>query len=309
MSNEYAHNSLPSDWLFDAPLFIDDLQIKSLYYALALPEYSEESVTIATKELCVSKWNTDGQLEVSTGTGALLAELLASINAKVTAKAGFGREKTRGSEKTIKLNPVDSAERRLLNLSAHYAAKFSDHVWNVRGLQHVEWLGSATYSASGPKPLVFLDVDPDTPIVPMAAELSEGKVVLFFDKIKEALQSSDVGPVPDYPRDGNAQKMDEYWSWFDKAKPYGFHSSYKLKGVVEDVIGANGRPRWIDCRVPLGPPGQQHESLHLNIRGRQNYDTGDFAYRLVHRARKHGFRVVGTLKSGPALNVLALYEK
>ena len=34
-----------------------------------------------------------------------------------------------------------------------------------------------------------------------------------------------------------------------------------------------------------------------------------FGYNFVHCADKHGMRVVGTLKSEPDMNVLALYDK
>jgi hypothetical protein len=39
------------------------------------------------------------------------------------------------------------------------------------------------------------------------------------------------------------------------------------------------------------------------------YDTGTFAYNFIKRGYKHGIRLVGTLKSEPDMNVLAIYEK
>ena len=39
-----------------------------------------------------------------------------------------------------------------------------------------------------------------------------------------------------------------------------------------------------------------------------DYDTGVFAYNLVRRGERYGLRIVGSLKSQPSLNVLAIYE-
>jgi hypothetical protein len=74
--------------------------------------------------------------------------------------------------------------------------------------------------------------------------------------------------------------------------------------VIENVIGDGGRPRWIDYRVPVG-----EMTLHLHVVGHGETDTGVFAYNLVKRGWKHGLRVVGSMKSEPDLNVLAIYEK
>ena len=74
---------------------------------------------------------------------------------------------------------------------------------------------------------------------------------------------------------------------------------------MEDVIGASGRPRWIAYRVIFGTG----ETLHLDVTARGEYDTGIFAYYFIRRGERHGLRIVGSLKSGPALNLLAAYDK
>jgi hypothetical protein len=40
-----------------------------------------------------------------------------------------------------------------------------------------------------------------------------------------------------------------------------------------------------------------------------DYDTGVFAYNFVKRGFSHGLRLVGTLKAGTDVNVLAIFEK
>src|SRR5271169_1237003 len=80
-----GRETIPEAWLFDAPLFVDDYRIKSLYNAVALPEYERESVTMSTKDVKVSKWTAGGQVEVSAGD-SLLAQILVPISAKATVK-------------------------------------------------------------------------------------------------------------------------------------------------------------------------------------------------------------------------------
>jgi hypothetical protein len=96
------------------------------------------------------------------------------------------------------------------------------------------------------------------------------------------------------------QQRDAYWGWF--AQHWNADEAVK---VVEDGIGSGGRPRWIDYRLTFGA-GQQ---LHLRVVARGDYDTGVFAYGIIRRGERFGLRIVGSLKSQPALNVLAIYEK
>ena len=42
---------------------------------------------------------------------------------------------------------------------------------------------------------------------------------------------------------------------------------------------------------------------------RGDYDAGVFAYNFIRRGERHGLRIVGSLKSQPALNAPATYEK
>jgi hypothetical protein len=51
------------------------------------------------------------------------------------------------------------------------------------------------------------------------------------------------------------------------------------------------------------------EVLHLHVVAHGDYDTGVFAYNLLRRGERYGLRIAGSLKSQPALNVLAIYEK
>lgn len=55
--------------------------------------------------------------------------------------------------------------------------------------------------------------------------------------------------------------------------------------------------------------GQPGEPLNLHVVAHGDYDTGVFAYNMIRRGERHGLRIVSSLKSQPALNVLAIYEK
>ena len=74
---------------------------------------------------------------------------------------------------------------------------------------------------------------------------------------------------------------------------------------MEDVVGPGGRPRWIAYRMIFGTG----ETLHLDVTARGDYDTGIFAYYFIWRGERHRLRIVGSLKSGPTLNLLAAYDK
>jgi hypothetical protein len=70
-----------------------------------------------------------------------------------------------------------------------------------------------------------------------------------------------------------------------------------------------GQPiAWIDYNVSLAPRSPA-PFMHLHLMSRGQYPTGVFAYNFVTRGFKYGLRVVGTLKSGPDLNVLAVFER
>jgi hypothetical protein len=77
--------------------------------------------------------------------------------------------------------------------------------------------------------------------------------------------------------------------------------------AVEGAVTDGNRIASIDFRVPLAAAGPPF--LHLHFAARGNYETGSFGYNLINRGYKHGLRLVGTLKSEPDLNVLAVYER
>jgi len=94
----------------------------------------------------------------------------------------------------------------------------------------------------------------------------------------------------------------QFTTW---CRAQGHWNADKAVKVVEDVIGDGGRPRWIDYRMAFGT-GQV---MHLQMVARGDYDTGVFADNIIRRGERYGLRIVGSLKSQPSLNVLAIYKK
>lgn len=110
---------------------------------------------------------------------------------------------------------------------------------------------------------------------------------------------------PEFPPPESKQDIQElrreYWRWLDE----NFNPTQAMV-VVEEAAVTNGRIRWIDFRLPLSNNG---DTLHLHVCPAGAFDTGVFAYNFIKRGYKHGLRLVGTRKSEPDMNVLAVYEK
>jgi len=121
------------------------------------------------------------------------------------------------------------------------------------------------------------------------------------------LKGRDDSKPPSYPdRIGSTPQelrteRREYWRWFDTN-----FSATQAMIAVEEASREHGRIQWIDYRVPVTTEG---DTLHLHVCPEGKFDTGVFAYNFIKRGYKHGLRLVGTLKSEPDMNVLAIYER
>ena len=292
-----ATDSVPDlSWLADSPLFIDSRQVGAFYDAVVGPAFR-------TVELQVSAGKNQ-QLEKS-AAGRLNAGLSSLFPwLKIGADVETGRAATRGTQdsQSITLQPIDSAARQLVQLSLHYVVNQPTRICVVS--QDTQLPGNDAIAAS-PRMLAFMDVPPGTMFLPQAAELNDGRVVTFFNPLAEKLQRHG-GTLPvSYPDNtttdtGRAQR-DAYWNWFAD-----HWNADKAVTVVEEVVGTGGRPRWIAYRMSF-PAGTM--TLHLDVSARGDYDTGVFAYNFIRRGERYGLRIVGSLKSQPALNVLAAYDK
>jgi hypothetical protein len=289
-------DSVPDfSWLADSPVFIDAQQVGAFYDAVVGPAFR-------TVELQVSaSWSEQLEKSTSGHVNAGLSALFPWLKIDAGVEAGRAATRARQDGQSVTLQPVESAARQLVQLSLHYLVNQPDRICVVS--QDTPFPGAEAIAAS-PRMIAFVDVPPGTRFLPQAAELNDGRVVTFFSPLIEKLKR-DGGALPvAYPEstttDVGRRQRDAYWNWF--ADHWNADTAVQ---VVEEVIGAGGRPRWIAYRVIFG----SGQTLHLDVSARGDYDTGIFAYNFMRRGERYGLRIVGSLKSQPALNLLAAYDK
>jgi hypothetical protein len=292
-------------WLADAPMFIDSDQVTALYNAVIKREYETEKVSLSLKRAKSFQLSAGGSAGAEIGLADWLTKIFPGLDAK--AKVNVDGKATGASqedkESTIELSPIDTPQRQLVQLSLHYFENLPDR---IRGVSIPEkknnWLDDEFVTAL-PRGLVFVDFPPETPFLPMATELSTGTVELIY------LNFGPKGDMPKYPEAASFNDKPtelrgarrQYWKFFRDN-----FSSIVAMQAVEAKASSGETIRWIDYRVPIedGKPW-----LHLSVSAYGRYHTGTFAYRWVQRGYNHGLRIVGTMKSGPAMNVLAVFER
>jgi hypothetical protein len=281
-------------WLADAPVFIDGRQIDAFYDAVVGREFRAVQLQLSASQA--------EQLERSAGgsVNAGLSPLFPWLKIGAGAQAGKTRSRGRQAAQSITLEPVESPSMRLVQLTLHYLSNQPDRLRVVA--QGTEVPGMEEIGAT-PRMLAFLDVPPGTMLLPQAAELDRGRVVPFFDALTERLQQDRDKPRAAYPADLTTEKgmrkRDAYWNWYAER-----WNADEVVKVVEEGIGDGGRPRWIDYKMIFSTG----DELNLHLIAYGDYDTGVFAYNLIRRGWRYGLRIIGSLKSQPALNVLAVYD-
>lgn len=321
-------------WLADAPLFIDADQVDRFHDAVVRPETVEGSTTLQITEEKATRLSgkLSSELAAKVGAKAKLSpsevlnmlltvfpfvkpegEVAAEVAAKGGAEGAAERNRRKGETKTITLHPIRTPQRQLEHLTLHYLINHPDRLLLVSDPASESWRQEELISEV-PRAVVFLDLPgqaeaspprlPETKIIPTAAEFGNGEVVQLYAQ----LTGKDGSPPPDYPEPKPGQSLEalreerkSYWSWFDKN-----YSATRAMVVVEEASSERKGIRWIDFRIPLTENG---DTLHLHVTPAGTYDTGTFAYNFIKRGFKHGLRLVGTLKSEPSMNVLAIYEK
>lgn len=280
-------------WVKDAPLFIDDDNLARFYDAVVKPAFKDDT-PLKIKLTEALKTDIEGKLggKVKFGLASWISTFIGAAEVEATAEGKAARGKQKGSEQEITLSPITTPQRQLVQLVAFYILNHADRLLTGGISSPLDWQKESK-AAGVPRPLVFIDLPPGTKFTPMAAEFENGKVVTLFKEVKGKLKE----PPPPY----DPAKKAEYWSWFDKNFDPG-----EATEAIENASRENGKIEWIDFRLPMN---DRVDSLHLHLEARKRYFTGALAYMVVRRAVGHGLRLVGTLKDGPDINVLALYEK
>ncbi|GAA4472851.1 hypothetical protein [Phytohabitans houttuyneae] len=265
-----------------------------------MPESETDKISISTKDMKLSKTSVTGKAGLRLGTSALLATIFPFLDARANVEGTRGKERSTQEERgdVIELRPIKTPHRQLIQLALHYSANLPDRVCSI-GADDYGPVLDAAYVTQLPRALVFFEVPAGLPIIPLAVEHANGKVVTLFDELAGGISKTVRTLPPTYPAEDDSNATREYWKWYS--------NNYKpivAMNVLESGIGEGGLPRWVDYRLPM----TEHESLHLSVRGRGRYETGIYAYSTVLRGHEHGLRVVGTLKRGPGLNILAIFE-
>jgi len=276
-------------------MFIDGAQVTAFYDAVLRPAFRTVQLELSSER--------SEQLEKSVGGkfGVQLSTWFPWLKADAGVEAKRAKTTGEGKGESITLQPIETPSRQLVELALHYVVNQPDRVWFPQG---GDWqFPPREEIVASPRMLAFLDCPPETKLMPMAAELNDGRVVTFFSALVDKFKS-DGGTLPvrhpdETTTEEGKKQRDAYWTWFSE-----HWNANRAIQVIEETIGDGGRPRWIDYRMPVGA-----ETLHVHVAGRGEADTGVFAYNLVKRGWKHGVRFVGSLKSEPDLNVLAIYEK
>lgn len=294
-------------WLVDAPLFIDHNLVERLHDAVVWPEHKDEIEQKAKFE----KIRAEGSLSAEAEGGAewSLPKFLDWISPKFKANAKIAMqgalEGERSTSTTSTGQVVDNSERKLNELVLEYLADFPERIVfvDVPGGAYSNYKGKLERAEaekmleSPPRPLVFMDIQPRSPIFPTMIEMEEGGFRPLYEKLDQKLLGH-LNPAPRY--DDDPAKRKDYWAAVEK----GFKSRAAMV-EVETACG-EGRIGWIDFRLLFKEGG---ETAHLHIVPAGRYHAGVFGYNFIHRGHKYGCRIVGSLKSGNDVNVLAIYER
>jgi hypothetical protein len=316
--------------LVDAPLYIDEKRVRQFYNAVFQPDAKEESIKIELNEQNIdhirAKLNAGAEMELG-GLLQAIKPLLPKIGAKVGGEIEGDFTDMESRSETIELNPIDTPEKQLIQLTLRYLADYTDRLFFTETPSDPEWRDPDNISQV-PRELVFLDFPGlneahiedilETKLVPTAAEFETGAVAPLYNRIANYNDQVTKADLPKYIQRDDVSEEDleegqsiaeylrqshkEYWSTLDEI----FRAKDATR-VIEDAASDNeGRIEWIDYRVRVTDEG---DTLHLHITPRGEEATGVFAYNFVKRAFKHGIRIVGVVKSEPDMDVLAIYNK
>lgn len=293
-------------WLTDVPLFLDERSVDRLHGAIVQPEY----VLLQSQETGQRRIAETGASEIDGGVEASIPAFL-KLGLKTKNTEAVSRELSQSRQVTKQF--VYTAERRLQEVLVAYRERQPERVLFDRpdgsGLVSLEgkpvgWSeAEALLDQRGPRPLVFLDLAPHAPILPMAGETVEGQTLRLFETLIERFGTREA-PIPPFPSDKDpdaAAMKDAHWNALIAA----YDNRVALE-VVEEGFGGGHRIEWIDYRIKLG---SRPKPIHIHFSPRGQVPTGAFAYNFVRRGFKVGLRIVAQLRKGCDMRALALYER
>lgn len=277
-------------WVKDSPLVIDDENIARLYDAIVRPAFKDGPRTIRLTNEQSDEVQTNFMGTVRGSLSGLFGMFAAE--AEGSAERQKAKSSKKESEQELVLEPISTSHRQLEQLIVYYSLLHPERLLVGDNTALLDW-HDRKLAQILPRALCLIDLPPGLRFIPMAAEFENGKVQRLFGDLAHKAGRQ----LPAYDRDRKAN----YWlSLTELAEPA------RAAEVIEEASAEHGRVEWIDFRVVVDGTGR---SVHLHLESRGRYFTGAFAYMVVRRVVGHGLRLVGTLKDGPDLNVLAMYEK
>lgn len=297
-------------FLVDAPMFIDAPLVERMHDAIIRPS----EIILSKGELEASKREQERKYGLSAQ-----GEASVPFVAKTALKGEFGHNVMLAQDQNVtrQYSIPRTPERLLEELVAFYLAHFDERVFTidpaagqVRMPNQLKVYGydklDEICGINGPRPLVLLDAPKGSKLMPMAGEFTDGTVDLIYDRVVDSL-SADGEPLPRFTRRDTATPVERHAIWNQLIQRFDARlAMFLLEEAGRDHGGA--KYEWIDFRLPWGnayPPSP----LHLHISPRAQYSMGTFAHAFVHRGESRGVRIVGSLKSGGDINVLAIYER
>ncbi len=297
----------------DTPLYIDADLVSALFDSVFRPEFEVASRTLSKG---VSKSEEDA-FELALGGEASVPTV---FKLSATGKAAEKRGASITEAASTVEQAVNSPGTRLEKLLNVYVYSYPERIlWIKADLVSgadfrmpdvtLSWKEiEALLDTPGIRPIVVLDLAPGTKALPMFAELTNGQDVELYKHFKEQLPETSRESVPVYPTVGAPDyqhKAKEYWRAFHSV----FDSAVAMRTVEKSTKGGSARIDWIDFRLVGFTPDDTVVPIHMHISPKGRYSTGTFAYQLIRRSEKYGIRVIGTLKKGADINVLAIYER
>lgn len=297
-------------FLVDAPMLSDDSLIERLHDAVLRPERILEEDVERTNKTAATKrqYGLEGKKKGEVPFVFEMA-LKGTFRHDVSHSDSTGHDRKHSIPRT--------PERLLEEVVAFYLRYFPNRVLTVDPVagtvQAVGVEGDKGYAyldeicnQPGPRPIVVLDCPAGSKFIPMAAEFVDGDVVVIVDALADAFSTPEE-PLPRFGRTRLVEKPARIKIWQAQISAFkGREAMY----VLEDTGKSKGgqRIQWIDFRLPWQDQADP-SPLHLHVVPGGRYSMGTFAHAFINRGFHQGARIVGTLKSGGDINVLAIYER
>ncbi|MBA1184139.1 hypothetical protein [Stutzerimonas stutzeri] len=288
-------------FVVDIPLFIDSQAIEKLHDALSRPEFETTSRKQSSTAARSKEFQDDLTLSGETGLAPFM---------KASTSAKFSQKRSTSNSQTLDLNQEAnrSTEMRFEKIINFYAHNYPERIfWAENDLSKVidtngnslTWQEVSTLIAEpAPRPLIVFDLSKGSKLIAMAAENTKGELKeIYKDYIRELPNGDQIPTYSSAPENSKS-----YWEKLEEH----FNPTIAMRSV-ENSTKDGTRIDWIDYRL-ISKAANTVISIHLHLSPKGEYNTGTFAYQTVRRGFKYGIKIVGTLKQGEDVNVLAIYE-